>query len=229
MISLVLDVILLIIAAMCLIGGYKKGFIRSVMNLVTAVVSFLAAYALTPRVAAYINEKFLMNMISGDIKDTLDSLTSVTGGDLVKLFSDMPEALSNMLSRYNSDVTAATAADTSEGLARTIASPAVETISTAIAFLVIFIAAVIVMKLITLILDSVFKLPLLNGANKALGLVFGAATALVVIWCVSVFGGSLISALGSVAPEYFGDDVIDNSVVLQFFHKLNIIDSLIQK
>ena len=224
-----LDVILLIIAAICMIGGYRKGFIRSVMNLVTAAVSFLAAYALTPKLAEYISDKFIMNMISGDIKDTLDSLTSVNGGDLAKLFADMPEALSNMLARYNCDASIATAADTSDGLARVIASPAVNMISTAIAFLIIFIVAVIVMKILTLILDSVFKLPLLNGANKMLGLVFGAVTAIIIIWAVSVFGGSLISALGSVAPEYFGDKVIEDSMVLQFFHKFNIINRLLQK
>lgn len=231
MMSLVLDVILLIIAAICIISGYKKGLIRSVMNLVTAAVSFLAAYALTPKLSAYISDKFVMNMVSGDIKDTLDSLTSVNGGDLVKLFSDMPEALSNMLSRYNASpsVGAVTAAETSESLARTIAAPVVNTVSTAISFLIIFIVAVIVMKILTLILDGLFKLPLLNGANKMLGLVFGAVTAIVIIWAVSVFGGSLISALGSVAPEYFGDKVIEDSLVLEFFHKFNIIDTLIKR
>lgn len=229
MMSLVLDVILLIIAAICIIGGYKKGFIRSVMNLVTAAVSFLAAYALTPNLAAYISDKFVMNMVSGDIKDTLDSLTSVTGGSLEKLFADMPEALSNMLARYNCNASVVAAADTTESLARDIAAPTVNVISTAISFLIIFIVAVIVMKILTLILDGVFKLPLLNGANKMLGLVFGAVTAIVIIWAVSVFGGSLISALGSVAPEYFGDKVIEDSMVLQFFHKFNIINGLLLK
>ena len=59
--SIVLDIVLVVIAAVCIISGYRRGFFKTVMGLVSGIASLLAAYSFSPALSAWIYEKFMLN------------------------------------------------------------------------------------------------------------------------------------------------------------------------
>lgn len=237
--SLVFDGIILLVCVTSIILGAKRGFIKSVMGVFTLVAALCLAYAFTPTAAQYIRNSDLMENVSESIGDTIKSLSRNDEGtfDLEKMFQDMPDAFQQIIDRYNADEntlsqTVPVNPDASESvvdtLSDTIASPVVDVISNVLAFLLIFIAAVAVLKLITWILDLIFQLPVLKTANAMLGLLVGVVIALVWAWVLSSLSVPFIHAMASISPDLFSESVIENSVILKFFANHSVDDVIKQ-
>ena len=69
--SLAIDAVILFAAVLIIWLGVRRGFIRSVMGLVTGIASTVAAYAYTPVLAAYIRKNYLIENITNGISETL--------------------------------------------------------------------------------------------------------------------------------------------------------------
>ena len=94
------------------------------------------------------------------------------------------------------------------------------------AFLLIFFASVVVLRLLTWLLDMLFQLPVLKTANTMLGLLVGVVIALFWAWVLCPLSITFIRAMASISPELFNESVIDNSVILSFFADNKIDDIL---
>lgn len=239
--SFILDAILIVMCIVCVAVGTKRGFVKTVMSLLSSVISAIAAYTFTPYFANFIKEKFLMESVSGGIADTIRSLVPASDGsyDLSSLFSDMPQTLSSIIERYHGNAESLEAlvnsmTETGDEAVRTlskaIAEPIVNMISTVCAFVVIFIIAFVVLKVVTCVVDGAFKLPVLKTANTLLGFVFGLILAVLFIMIYSELCATLVSALGSISPKLFGQDVVDKTLLVKFFSEhsvLNLVNKLI--
>ena len=231
--SLAIDAIILIAAVIIIIVAAKKGLIRAVMGLVTSVASLILAYAYTPVLAGYIREKFLIDRITGNINETLKGWSLDTASDLYNLdrlvTSDNTD-FASILNRYG--VSIDKIADRLRGLvgvgetevhsvAEEIASPTSTVLASVLAFLAIFIAAFLVLTLITKILNAIFKLPVLSGFNKVLGVLFGVVEAVFVAYILSIALSALVGALGAISPDLFGPDTVNNTIICRFFVEHN--------
>ena len=135
--------------------------------------------------------------------------------NVADLFREVPDALGQIIGRYGADageigkavggVTGREAAIKTASDA--IANPVAVTISNCIAFILIFAVVFLALVIVTAILDAVFHLPVLNGVNKAFGLIFGVAEALLFAWVISYVAAAAVRALGSVDPNTFGEHV----------------------
>ncbi len=237
--SLVFDGIILLVCVTSVILGAKRGFIKSVMGVFTLVAALFLAYAFTPAVSQYIHDSEWIENVSDSIGDTIKSLSRNDEGtfNLEKMFQDMPDAFQQIIDRYNADEgtlsqTAPVHPQAEESavdtLSEMIAAPVVNVISDVLAFLLIFIASVIVLKLLTWILDLIFQLPVLKTANTFLGLLVGVVIALVWAWVLSSLSVPFIHAMTSISPDLFSESVIENSVILKFFAN-NTVDDVIHQ
>lgn len=236
--SFLFDGILIFICAAVVIVQTKRGFIKSIMHLGSTIASLFVAYAFTPALAAWLNTKVFLDKISGGISETLKSLTENkgTGGfDLDKLASDQPDAFTQILDRYNINMNSVSesikgvfgaAEDAVESLADSIANDVSYAISSVCAFIAIFCAAMLVLGLLTMLLDFVFRLPVLKSANTLLGFILGVVCAIVLANLFSILSVHMIFALQSVDPEMFNQSVIDNSILLNFFANHNLLDTV---
>ncbi len=248
--GIILDVIVVVIFAYIVYKSYKRGLISSVMGLAKGIVSFIAAYSFADRVGEFFCEKFMSGAVSGNINQAIMSLSKTEEGvyNLSKLFSDMPDALSQILTRYGADTellgqyTANLTAGTEENVATVadiIARPVALSLSTIIAFILIFVLVFVLLSVVTIFLNAVFKMPVLKSANKILGMFFGIAEgAIIVILLSSIFvalQGSLVSLdsnLGNIVDsshivkacssiDLFGllkENVIKDSIIASYFN-----------
>ena len=235
--SLAIDAIILFAAIIIIWSGTCKGIIRSVMGLMTAVASVFVAYAYTPALASYLKNNFILGKISSGIYETMKSFAlDPNAGEktynLDKLVNDMPDSLKSILERYNIDVNSfidkirgltSCSEDTIQSIANDIADPTAQMIANTVSFIGLFVVAFIVISLLTIILDFIFKLPVLKTANMTLGFVFGVVEALVFVSILSYVLATLVTSLGSIEPTLFGRDAVDKTIVCKYLAENSFI------
>ena len=233
-----IDAILIFTAVFCIWSGTRKGFVRSVMGLVTSVVSAVAAYAFTPQLAQTIREKFLLDPMTEGIEGILRSFARDTTTDLFnldRLAEELPETFTSMLERYHvevgditSQMTGITMASdqTVHDLATRIADPTVNVLASSIAFIVLFFGIFLALTILTSLLDLAFRMPVLSSANMFFGFVFGVVEAVVFVSVLAIVLSVLVRGLGAVDPTLFGDEVVDNTIVCSFILEHNPFDKI---
>ena len=235
--SLVLDIIIIAITALLIIAGYRRGFFKSVMTLCTGVASVLVAYTFTPRLSLWLKENFILEKLAGGLSDTLESIAG-TGSDgvydMTKLIRDSqfgeivsrygadPDKIAGVVSDMGDGAVNATAA-AAKTVARAVAEPIASTVSDVVAFVALFIGAVLVLKLVTWLLGFVFRLPVLRTMDRLMGLVFGVLSALLFVWVFAMLSDSALTALSAIAPGSFSPDILNDSHLLTFFAKYNVV------
>lgn len=234
--SLAIDAIILFSGIFIIWFGTSRGFVRSIMGLISTAASLLCAYAFTPKLAAFINSRFISERITSGLDETLKSLALDTTTDLYnldRLAEDLPEPFTSILERYNISVSSfcdkikgitGCGENTIHGIAEDIAAPTSNALSSGIAFLLLFIGSFIALSILTIIIDSVFNMPVLKPANMFLGFTVGVIEAFLFGIALSVVFSVIVSTLGAINPSWFGEGVIEKTYICSTLLKINILD-----
>lgn len=233
--GIIIDLLLAAVVIVSVWSGVKRGFVRSVMNLITFAAAFFCSWFFTPSLAAVFNERFLLDKITAGVSSSINPLISsgVESLSLSNLFAEKPEAFVGIINRYGADIGALQAYfnsltggadEVADKISARIAEPVSFGLSEVLAFVAIFFGVAIILKIAALILDAVFSLPVLNAFNRVAGFILGAVCGLAYVW---VMGVALIAALPFLAmlfPEIFGRVAQEGSYLLNFIKNLNISD-----
>ena len=215
------DIILLLIFAVCVLSGYRKGLILSLCTLLILALSCLGAaavqQALTPKVAEWMEPKVTAYM-EGVIRDGVESSTEnameqtgevglTIGGKQVTL-----EDLAGILSGFGLDVQESVqgaAQNVAEPLVQNVAKSISQSIVSAVAGLLIFLGAFLVIYLllhgISLILNLVDRLPVVHTLNHAGGALIGGISCALIL---TVLMGLLVKS-GAMEQSDFGGPVAE--------------------
>lgn len=237
--SLAIDVLLILICILIIGVSTKRGFFRTLMALVSKVVAIICAFTFTPRLAELIKTRYLLDPVANSIADTLKSLAHVENGkyDIAKLFSDMPQTLSSILSRYNVDQTTVNSMvsdaqgkgeEAITAISKTISGPIVDIISKTLAFIGIYLLVVLALALLTTAINAFFELPVLSQANTLGGFALGVVMAAIVMIIYAAVATRLLPALSSISPQMFGEDVLEKTILVRYISELDVV-GLIKK
>ena len=201
--TVIIDIIVAAVLLAFVFLGARRGLFRSVAGLAILVVSLvganMAADSLTPMAAGIVQpaienrvEEKLGEVLPEDME--LPEAEDTAMGELLALLGIDADPAEEILERAGEQVRRNGAG----AVAAVAVGVAESTIHVAV-FLLVFLAAFIVLKLLAHLVDLTLKLPVLSGAN-ALG---GAAVGL-----VSVFCGATNCPVAStfLALELFGGD-----------------------
>ncbi len=224
--NFLLDLILLVIVTTTLVRCTARGFVRSVVHLASMVVAFIAAWGFTPQLADWLEAEVFSDRVAELVTDTIRSLAAPVGEhfDLSRLFADMPADFAALLTRYDADADALAAtfgrmndvgAAAADEMARTIAEPVVRGLANVSAFVLIFIAAMLVCWLAGLLLELIVKLPVLRTANRFFGFLLGLVCAAALGWLYAEAAESLMGYLHTVEPTAFDADIIEQTLLVK--------------
>lgn len=233
--GIVVDIIIVAVGVLTVVMAYRAGLVKAVMGMLRGVVSFVAAYAFTPILGEMIYDGFMLKSISSGLETTIASLAENSDGsyDLAKMYETMATendgTLADIARNYNVDMAAleekcagvtAGGKDAVSSVSDFIAGPIADSISSVMAFVLIFIGVFVVLTLLTKVVDGIFRLPVLYDVNKIFGVIFGLleATLLVVFLCNA--GAALLIALGSIDGNLFGADVVESTVIMKNIMKI---------
>ena len=159
---MIFDLILALIFLSSVFFGWRKGLIKTILNLFGTLISMSLAYLLYSNVAGGIAKTSIGRSITEFANKVVDGL------DLAKFVSALPvpKVLTGMIT-----------AGAEEALPPVLAKFFVSGIS----MLIIFVIFMIILRVAAFILVTIFKLPILNIFNKLGGLLVGALSGW--IWC----------------------------------------------
>lgn len=222
--NFIIDILLVAVFALCFISGWRKGFIKTVMNLITFLAAGIGAYFLYPYPSDYMYDNIFMPKISSLIEDSI--LSGGAGQTLAELFNKKPAFFVDIVNRYstvpevesyyNADNTV-TVGDISDFMADSLA----RTLSNVLSFILLFILLLIALKIITYIADKLCKLPVLHGTNTLLGIICGAVLGFVTVWLGASVIAGVLPSLHSAFPEVFEKDLFEQTYVLKWLYYFN--------
>ena len=192
----------LVLCVTCMLVGYKKGFIRIVISLVSTIITIVLVGIFAPKVSDLlveytplddaIHNKFVTAIFEeidekvGDESDEKEEgemsleeqISSIEGADVPAF---LKEAL---LNNNNNEIYEQLAVKTfSEYVGSYLANWVIKVI----AFIVTFIIAIVIVRVLVSSLDIIAELPMLHGINRGIGTALGLGFALIIVWIGFLF------------------------------------------
>lgn len=233
--SFFLDLVIILIFALMVFIGYKNGFIKSILNTFSTLISLGIAFVFSKYVSAYFMEHFFRSKVTEKVTAAFDGLMKTGNGNLKmdQLFEESPEAFRKIISSLGvnfdslkdkfSGAISSGSASLKEDVVDYIASPIAQVISDVLAFLLLFIVSLIILSIACSLLDLVCKLPVLKQLNSFLGILFGIVTGFLTVWAISTGLSYLLPVLSRLYPEQIRANVIDNTLIVKALADTNLL------
>ncbi|MEE0945479.1 MAG: CvpA family protein [Acutalibacteraceae bacterium] len=206
--SLLIDIILLAIIAICIFIGSRKGAVKVLLSLAAFVVAAYLAYSLSTPFATFINNKFvepsIINSVESAISDTAQNFEDVLPDFIVKNADSLGISL-------NTD----SIINASDFVQKSI-SPSVIKLISSIALLVMFIIFAVVLNFLATIVNKIIKVSFLGKINKLLGGIFGALTGCIII-IVLCFVLKYTVYLSGEEAKLISNEALQNSFIYKTF------------
>lgn len=209
-----IDWIILLIIALYAFFGLRRGFVATVIYTFGSLISLAAALIAASRFKQPVGE-LLLPYASGSISERLPQLEQAVAS---------AEDTWNGISGYLQNILASNGVSldilqSSDDPHQTLTSALSRSVSETLAYILIFIVAFFVTKLLLHVIASVLgiltNLPVLHSCNALLGGVLGAATGLVlcvcVLWALKLVVPAVYSDVGILSPS-----VMQNSSIARY-------------
>lgn len=200
-----MDIILLVVMALGIFIGYKKGFIRTLFSMIGMLLAIILALISYKTVVNIVIEK---TTIDEKIHSYIEAKVNNN-----ETFINMPEALQEYVD-----------ADVIINQAQSSVASKLTNFVINIGTLIILIAVFyIIITIIKVILDNVAKLPIFNIFNKLGGALIGGVKTYVIILIIF----AIISLLGVIGKGQQIVKMVDNSLISKKIYYTNPISKII--
>lgn len=239
----VLVIVILAIFAVCAILGLSRGLFNIIFALATLIVSIMAIVLLAPNVETYLKEKTNMyERLNQTVYDTLDanedvnraadeaienaatagiegktskSLGTYVAEELAKIpfAGTSTQSIANSVNTYVDQTETALKA----AVIAAIAANVTATVFRLLCYVLVYFAAMALMKVIRAIVSLFLKNKLLSGVNRVLGLIFGLLEALLITWLILFVITSAVSDNSALMQD------INNNVFVKILYDTDIL------
>lgn len=219
--GIVVDLIIVVILAGCIITGIKKGLTGSIIKLVSFIVALVLAFMLYKPVAAAITKNTQIDEnIQNTIIQTFSKEKEETPGD-----SSQEQ---NMPTKFVQDINSKIENETTDARNKIVEETAKTTTTTIINIgsgIIVFIVARILLVIVSLFAKTITNLPIISQIDKIGGLAYGAIEGMLVIYIVLglISLTSLIWAnnvvVTAVTKSTIGSILYNNNIILNILLK----------
>lgn len=212
---MILDIILGLIILASAVYGYKRGFIKSIWGIAAWGITIAVVYAaMNPTIELLNGTKTAVNINNSIYTAVADKLTADNSLSLSQA-TGLPEwavkgvSLNDVIDN-GVEITAHTAADT-----------ITDTVIKIIASVGLFIIIRAVLGLLFGIINAIFHLPLLNGANRLLGAALSVAGTMIIVYIAAAAAAMLAnpSIYEYIEKTYIVKEIFDNNILMKLFIK----------
>ena len=222
--AIILDVLVIAVFVLSIFLGWKRGFIKSMTGLLAFAVAVGVALWLSAPIAQWVYDGTVEPAVSAAIEDVQSDATQSVIASSDALLADLPDGVRTLLTAAgieNGETLAGKLSPNSTGslterLLTDVIEPVVVGAIRMIALLVLFLLTAFLVSLLLKVVDKVFKLPLLKGINRTLGIVPGIINGVLgVLIVITLF--HLLSALGVLITP----DALENTVIVSRLSDIN--------
>ena len=231
--NFVIDIVLIVLILFVVISSSKKGFLSTVLDTFSVVISAVASYMLCTPVAESLYKLFIRDLVRTSFARVLDDVSASLSihDKVIAMVEGLPagavklaETVGVNVEQFSRTVTSSSA-QTNETLINAVTDgigyDIMITITEFFVFIILFIVAAILVRFISKFFENANKIPLLGKLNALLGGAVGAVKAIVILLvvCTVVF---VISASSEDANII---NAVASSKIVSFVNSYNpIID-----
>lgn len=219
--SIIVDIIILAIIVLCVAMGYKRGLAKCLINILAFFIAIVVASILfKPASAIVINNTQIDENIQTSIVNVFEKEETEKKEEQKE---DNKDEKNSPILEYISEK----AKDATEEKKKEIVDSTAKEISLKIidvlCFIVIFLAARIVLIFLKVLADLITKLPLIKECDKIGGVIYGILQAAVIIF----IGLALITFVSTMSNEYTVLELINQSYIGSILNNNNILLKII--
>ena len=226
--SVFFDLIIVVAALIFLWLGFKKGFFKSITDLIVMILSVLVPYLFTPILSEYYYNNFvhndLINKINGILNQNIGLVNSAR--NILGLIGNVPDFLKDESLAKKVTVNDILKALNSSGdrslIIADLLKPSILKMITIIMFAVLALVVFIILKLLFKFALKLPRIPIFGLVDSILGLCMGALK--FVIFTV-IFVAIFRAALLIIPQNFMVQDVnyaIDNSQIFKSVYNINV-------
>jgi uncharacterized membrane protein required for colicin V production len=223
----VVDIIILIFIFINLFLGWKKGLVLSIVNFFGMIISFIVAKKFFYQFGEILTENIywvneFRNNITLKINNSFGSNTeifnNISNGTLLNKL-ELPEYLNTGVNQIlrNTDITQIDNVDFK------LADIIVNVIMNFISFILLFVILILFIKIVGIILNMVFQLPVLKGINQFGGLFMGLIISNIFVFLFM----AIIALLNPMSLDFGIKEIIDKSTIGIMYYENNLLLILI--
>lgn len=221
--NIVLIVTLCILIVSVIVGAIR-GFIKTFFAAFSVIIALIIAVQAGPYVGKVIQHTPIYTGIAHQIEKNMDEQTDVMAdkvSDQIDVITDyqIPGFIKDALIENNNSqmYEALGVYDFNEYVASYMACLVINAVS----FLIVFLLAYLIIKMIEGALNLISKLPVLHGINKMGGLICGLVHGFIIVWIIGV----AIMALAWTGPGQWASQQINGNPILSLIYDHNLIVS----
>ena len=228
---IIVDIILILILAYNIWTGYKQGLINALAGIASIILAALCTLMFLTPVTNYINDNYMADYVAKQTITTLQiNIDEASNDDFINALAakaeDIKEA-GEKLGIKNEQINevvekAKTMADDKEGAVKEVTAPLSERISKVVAFIALFAAMSVLVRILIAAVNGFFKMPLLRGANKLLGAGIGAVEGLVIVFVISLLIYNVLPKLMAIPGTNIPFGFALDSYIVNLLGKINI-------
>lgn len=203
--SIILDIVLVAIFAAYVFFAAKKGFVRTLLELVVVVAAIFLSFQISPVISQTVYdgfvEKEIVNALEEQITENIDSLSVTEKANAV--LDSIPDFAVSLASSAGVEISTIKdqissqkfdSQNLAQSLVDKIAEPIVVGALTIIIFILLAVVLMIVLKIAAKYISKLFDIPVVKSLNRSLGGVLGAikGVLVVIVICTAlrfIFGG----------------------------------------
>lgn len=221
-----IDIVIVAFVALCVLVGAKRGLILSLVSALSLVIAIVAAYFFMGPVNAILQSTSLPGKISSSVTELLDKgsdaverSADVTSREIVE-GSKLPDFITDKLSKIKVGSSVTSSFDEMSGaIGKKVSAIATK----ALAFLIVFLIAYIVLLIIRLTWKGVRKIEFVKKVDTWGGVLFGFAGGMLIVTAVML----LICTVCATGSWQGLADTINKTVVAKFLYEKNFLGAII--
>lgn len=239
--SLALDIILVITIAGAIINGLRKGLIRSAIDFAGCILALILAFNLSVSFGQYIGSTYIAppvkKSISAELVKTVQDQQNnqdIKVPDISKILNDSPDYIKKMMEsagistqKVIDEVGAPSATTTLDEYVGKfvdgIINPVADTIGRLIAFVIIYFAVIILVKILSFALGFLTKLPVIKQFDKAGGVIFGIINGVFIVFVLCAALNAVLPIIQNDSKGALNDKAIENTSAFKIFYNINPI------
>lgn len=214
---LILDVILILILVISFAINHHRGFVSALLGIGAVVISLVLAFFLSEKLAEPIYEDYVREPLIAMIDKKIDEQgTAVLEGSIGELSGLLgaDEALQNFVAQGTDTL--------AEQIVDELLGSGIRAAIRALLLLLIYIVASLLLRFVAKAMQGLNDIPLLGGANKALGGVLGLCVgALYCYLLVSLY--ALVIQLSMNSLSWLNTGIIDQTILTSLIYPYNLV------
>ncbi len=227
--GIAIDIILVLILIFFIWQSARRGFVRTIIDVLGYVLAMFVAFSLSGTVATLAYDNLVKPAVISSVQQEIEENSGNEVGAVIEnIFDTLPASLvkaaenigitkDEAIEEYNNAIEGG-ASKAAAAVTDSVVGPVIVNIFRTIALLIISITLISIIKVISKTLSGIVsKIPLIGWANRALGAVVG------------VFKGGLVALLIAVLLVIIlpliqnGGEIIESSYILKYIMTMNVV------